>query len=703
MRCGTLCAALNGTKVGCTCRSMRASRGKFWNGLGRFMESVHTFGMTETQLLSEEDSWLLDELSYLRLHPFGGKNIVERLERTPTLSALAANLYGCASTISARDQHQRGLLMTASSNMPGSGGEALLHLLGLKRETAGKGREYRHDVAGRYVHPEPLGGKTFARRDYWRPFLVDAVVAIRQVFTSNLANEGDEPPALRDIVIPVVERGLTVGLAASLVDPVDSRHSTYVLYGPPGSGALTVADEAISRATTLSRHVIRTSRSDVYHRDLLNFLEVYGVDAASWSIAACELAFFSLLERSPTSLGGVIIRTNHSVEQVIHLIPPKHRAHVVVTARRRGPSRVWIDEFVVDRLEPEEAVEILASGHSSANRDDLLLLAELLFRHAGLLVAAARSSETVATLIRRLRRARLDTIRRLAYEVDTDLDAWARQVLDAVSSDPDVSLALDVALWITGFSHWNLYHLLGFLMPGRASPSRVQLALSRLDDAGIWNSQFSEVFLEVLASHRKDRLTPLVLQIASLEIPEKFWSAIKILSDAGEKPCVSLDGYETQISALTVIFGVYGLFLAFSDSAGIWHTQFWKGSDYLHGEGLFVLYEDGSLRVDNQMLDVEYDSLWPQVTRYFLEFITTSRYLTAVPGGRRVSISEGPAHRPILIAGTEEPKYELITVAPDSLNGNYSFEVVIPKVEEMDEEGWESSEDVDSEAGEIYE
>nr|BFF20301.1 hypothetical protein GCM10025730_38220 [Promicromonospora thailandica] len=514
--------------------------------------------------------------------------------------------------------------------MEGTGGEALLRLLGLHAETVNiRNVGPRSELAGPYAHPDPHFGKTFGRIEYWKPFLQLAVIAIQQTAQAvPRRRDGDSEP-LRDLALPIVNREWT-DIIVELVKSSEAGHQAHALYGLPGSGRYTLCDQALARVTPQNRHIVRVDEPLTYHRDLLDMLETYGIHADSWSLAACEREFRRLVENAPSSLGGVILHGGKTADQFAHLLPRRPRTHLLLTTERPSKSRMdHVYELDAPSFMPEEAVTLLAFGHQNAEPRDLSLLAEQLYRHVGLIAVAARSRITVATLIRRLRRNRTATVLQLASLGGMDLRRYARQVIRDIGDDADALFALDVALWLTGNDSWNLYHAVGFLLPGRVSPARVNVALDRFNNACGYVSYWgSSPLVPILRQLRAEQMTPLLHALASLEGHERIglngdrWPvALSVWRRSGETPPVlNMGTYETSVTVCHATGGGHDFAALFHGPDGRPHAQLYEWAHL--GERTLEVYEDGEQLPQSILLDPDNDTRWPEVTRYMLGLLT---------------------------------------------------------------------------------
>jgi len=640
------------------------------------------------------DALLFAELDYLRLKPFGSPKLGERLERTPNLSRLAAQLYGPAETLPARDQHQRALLRGAAGQMDGSAGEALLAFLGLTRETSGRSRSLRLDIAGPLIHPHPLAGSSLGRAQYWRPFLEQAVAVIRRAGAAT-SGRGDEPARpLRDLTLPIVERGLIDALVYELRSPFDATVRAHVVCGPPESGRFTTCDEALARVTAQNRHVVRVDDTSAYHRDLLAVLGTYSVRASSWSLAACEREFQLLMERNLEAFGGVILRGATSVDQVQHLLPRRPGSTVLVTARHTAHAPpAGIDELDAEPLGDAEAVALLRSGHAGAEPSQLQQLATLLYGHAGLLAAAARSRLTVAALIRRLRRNRLDQVLDLALNAGIDLEGDARRLIDALGDDHDTVLALDLRLWVAGFGYWDLLHSLGYWLGRDASPARITRAQTRLYRTGIADERDQGLTRDLVARHRARRMTPLLHQLARLDVPDAPRQGIHIVGGSTAGSPLWADAAEDSPEVTLLEFlpnNGRGYGAIFTDASGAEHAQLWRYAP--DDPGAYVLYEDGQPHGDHRLLDPDKDSAWPHLTRHMIAALTGGELPELRGRGRclTVGFSEGPVHRDPEI--WDAPAIDLTELSEEPAADEAATETST----------WRRDESTDEEAGELF-
>lgn len=621
-----------------------------WTMLGKFVENLEDHGMTvdgsgQPQPV-DTDSRLLSELAYLRLKPFGTPKLAERIANTPGLCHLANVLYGTAASLAERDVHLRALLTSAAEQMDVSGGRAFLLLVGLTADTSGKRRDYRHEMAGAEMYPKPVSGATLARREYWKPFLESAVAAIQRTARAVPQRRDREKSELRNLALPIVERDLIDDLAYGLKDPFDPNTRACVLYGLPGTGRFTACDQALARVTSENRYVIRVGEPQAYHRDLLDLLLAYGVQAETWSLAACEREFKALVERSKGILGGVILQGASRVDDVAHLIPARRGAPILVTARHsaRTPLRS-VEELHVGSLEPERAKKLLGTGRPHAKDAQLGLLAELLYHHVGLLDAAARSRQTVATLIRRLRRARLDTIAHLASTRELAILDDARELSSKIAQAPDALLALDVALWAAEFDDWNLYHLVGLYLGLDASPDRLELAQRVLASFELHTVWKADLTLDLLRKERAHRMTPVLHQLAQLAIPERWQGAVSITPCGQDTSALTVGPHDRPVTLIEFLLGGSGYVALFCDRDGTPHAQLWRYADY--GQDTFVLYEDGHCRGDHRLLDPRRDSLWPDLTFHMLDALSEESFPRLAKLGRHnvVYFFEGPIHQ----------------------------------------------------------
>lgn len=618
-----------------------------WSMFGTDVEERQNRGMTSgaTDAAINVDALLLAELDYVRRRPFGHPKLAERLEATPTLTRLAAQLYGRAESLSSRDEQQRALLSTAARHMIGTNGLALLALLGLTRETSGQRLKHRQDIAGPAIYPVPYASSTLGKQRYVVPFLQQAVLAIRQVAGPATAAEPREATPLRDVVLPLIERDDIDGLTYSLHTPFDPATRAHVVVGLPGSGRFTTADQALARVTRQNRHVVRLGDPAAYHRDLLDVLDTYGIDGRAWSLAACEREFQGLVERDVENLGGVILRGARTLDDVRHLLPRRRATHVLVTAGQAGARpEPGIDVHHATALESPEAIGLLRTGHPDAPTELLEALAALLYGHAGLLSAAARARLTVATLIRRLRRAPLAAIRDLALSAHIGIDADAQQHLAALQGDPDALLALDLGLWVTGFGHWDQYHCLGYAFGLDASPARISSAQTRLARARIPGNGDHGLVRDLLAGQRAHRMTPMLQWLATLDIPDHPLPGLQFHDQpaAGEPLHADRGG---PITLLRFPFGLgHTLGVTFHDDDGVPHAQLWRHTR--EPSSAYVLYEDGHERGDHRTLDPARDSQWPGLTERLLSRLEDHGYLdvTGIANERNIAFFEGPTH-----------------------------------------------------------
>jgi hypothetical protein len=636
---------------------------------------------------------LFADLNYIRKRrPFGHRKVDERLANTPALGELAAQLYGPAATLGARDRQLRSLIVTASKKMEGTNGEALRCLLGLTAETSGKLLPPRQEAASQLFPSR--SGSSLGRTEYFGPLLELAVIALEEVTTASISQQDPAEP-LRDVDLPIVDRGVVESLIYELRHPGRESKQAQVIFGPPGSGTTTCTEQTLARITIQNRHTVRLHDPGTYHRDLLSVLTTYGrAGAETWSLAACEHGFRDLLALSPDALGGIVLDGVSEASQVAHLIPLWHRAHVLIAARRRSPARpAPFNEWPLGAMNRDEAKQLLASGRPRADPEQLDLLGELLYRDAGLLAAAARARVTTATLIRRLRRARTDTVLQLAELGGTDLQGYAQQIIQDLNDNADALLALDVALWLTGAIYWDLYHTVGFLLPGHASPARVDRALAHLDYAGLGPAWWQvSPLVPVLRQLRANRMAPLLHGLAALGEPDADAHAdhplaLSVSIRPGQPKMLHVDGQDMPVTICYSVLNGHGYAALFRGPDGQVHAQLYRPEYF--GVPVLEPFEDGEQRPQHSMLDPDADTTWPEVTHYMLGLFGGPDAVpfneVGMPGAITVSHFEGPIHQNQFTG--HESFNEAIDldarVAEDGLSGGIE---VPPRDESIDEE-----------------
>lgn len=296
----------------------------------------------------------------------------------------------------------------------------------------------------------------------------------------------------------------------AIVQHFEAFRDPLILWGDSGNGKTHAALKWLAKQESVrDRVLVRcTDRGasygpSVYHRDLLSALSTIGVQAATWSEAACEQAFFRHL--TMTDMAAVVDDIN--TEDLLQLVPTVAVSRVVFTRRNRPPdgrSAIHVDAFTPDQALDalREHLPALDSGHAKR-------LAQLLgYRPIAIQVAARLVSNGLAEVP--------DLLEALGKDASGTLDAahgcltqdslprFYSKVCDLLRTRRPIAFELMLRhTWLTVGATPIMLHE-AFAFAGSASPAEVltfDLAMQELVDLALLVRATNDVVMNELTQN----------------------------------------------------------------------------------------------------------------------------------------------------------------------------------------------------------
>ncbi|MFE9781827.1 hypothetical protein ACFYPA_27150 [Streptomyces sp. NPDC005775] len=269
---------------------------------------------------------LAGELQQLKRRTFGQLSEQELGSRLPALAAMARALHPVPDSAAPA---LRKLMRVGVAEMEDRElGAAAAALFGLAPESYGMNLTARQNAATTCFTPRP-SVSTFRQSPQYSQRVIEELAAALGNFNTPVT-----PTEMRDR-----QAGMTIARTDLLAEAqalLRDAGKVLWIWGEPGTGKTVLAQEIAGRVRThLPVVTVRLGNSHVAEADVLSAVGHDGVDARSWSQAACRLHFREMLEAG-RSVSVVVIDGVIDEPALWELVPDTLRVPLIVTSRTRS-------------------------------------------------------------------------------------------------------------------------------------------------------------------------------------------------------------------------------------------------------------------------------------------------------------------------------------------------------------------------------